>query len=356
MMEGGAEVSVSNPVHPWLVPALLPFSWLYQAGLEVYLQPYGLGIRKRHKLPCRVVSVGNLTFGGTGKSPAVRAICRKLVARGMKPAVLSRGHGGRLCRVGAIASDGRKRMLDAMDCGDEPALLADALSGVPVAIGKNRIRMGSEVVERFRPDVMVLDDGMQYWQLHRDVEVVLVNAAAPFGTGQVMPAGTLREPVRGIRRADVVVVTGVEAVERERADSLAERLSSMAPRAEVFFARRLASALIDGETGERTSTEKLQGMSVVAVSGIANPASFEATVAGCGAEIRERMRFGDHCSYSEEQVKIVENALKSSGAEAVVTTAKDAVKLRLNIPRYVLDMELHIEDVDRFIDIVVGSS
>jgi len=339
---------------PWLVPPLLPLSWLYGLGLKAYLLPYELGIRRRHRLSCRVVSVGNLTFGGTGKSPAVRAICEKLLERGLRPAVLSRGHGGRLCKVGAIVSDGTKRKLEAADCGDEPAALADALPGTPVAIGKRRDRIGKVLVDRFRPDVVVLDDGMQYWQLHRDVEIVLVDARRPFGTGRLLPAGDLREPIRGVGRADAIVVTGMEDAGDWGPARRFPDIVARAPQAEVFLARRSPRAVVDLQTGERLPPAALARMPVVAVSGIANPASFEAMVAGLGAEIKEAVRFGDHCPYSKGQLDAVEEALRAAGAHAVVTTAKDAAKLHLAGKTYVLDVDLEIENIDRLVDIVVG--
>ena len=321
--------------------------------------PYNLGIRKRHRLPCRVVSVGNLTFGGTGKSPAVRAICEKLLERGIRPAVLSRGHGGRLSAVGAIVSDGVTRRLEAVDSGDEPAALADVLPGVPVAIGKDRRRIGRLLAEMFRPDIIVLDDGMQYWQLHRDVEIVLVDACRPFGTGRLLPAGNLREPIKGIQRADAIVMTGMEAAEecapalRDLAPSLKFEIRNPKCRG-VFLARRSPRAVIDTGTGERLPVSCLSGLPIVAVSGIANPASFEVMLAGLGADIKQAVQFGDHCPYSKRHLQIIEAALDKTGAEAVVTTAKDAAKFRLAEKTYVLDIELVIENIDRLVDIVVG--
>lgn len=338
-----------------LAGLLAPLSWLYSAGLGVYLSPYRFGIRRRYKLPCRVVSVGNLTFGGTGKSPTVRAICQALVEHGIRPAVLSRGHGGRLCRVGAIVSDGRGRTVDAVDCGDEPAALADALPGVPVAIGKDRRVSGRRVVEAFDPDLIVLDDGMQYWQLHRDVEIVLMSALAPFDTGMTLPAGDLREPARGVKRADVVIVTGVEAAGEEHSMRFADELSSKAPRAEVFLAKRVASAIVDTSTGERMPLECIEGVSVVGVSGIANPQSFESMLISLGADVKEFVRFGDHCAYSIVEVDSVEKALARTGAAAVVTTAKDAVKLKLKAKTYVLDMDMQVENMDRLLELVAGT-
>jgi len=329
--------------------ALMPFSLLYTVGLWVYLLPYKLGIRQRYKLPCKVVSVGNLTFGGTGKSPAVRAICEGLIKRGLKPAILSRGHGGSLCTVGAVVSDGNTRYLEAVDCGDEPAFLADMLPGVPVAIGKDRKKMGLVLIERFSPDVIVLDDGMQYWQLHRDVEITLIRADKPYGKGIVLPAGDLREPVSGIKRADAVIITGKELADFGKLEILKNEIARRAPKAKIYTAGKKPVALIDCATGERLPASKLQRMSLVAVSGIASPESFDAVLKECGAEIRKRVSFSDHCPYSKSQLQAVQKAFEDSDAQAIVTTAKDAVKLRLS-NMYVLDVELVVDNIDQLLD------
>jgi tetraacyldisaccharide 4'-kinase len=335
---------------------LLPLSWLYRLGLAAYLLPYKLGIRKRHRLPTRVVSVGNLTFGGNGKTPMVMAICEELLQLGVKPAILSRGHGGKLSGQGAIVSDGTGRRLNAVDCGDEPALLADALPGVPVVIGKDRRRMGRLLCTEFSPDVIVLDDGMQYWQLYRDVEIVVMRADAPFGTGRVLPAGDLREPVSWIGRADAVIITSTEAVEPESLEEIRKRLSILAPNAQVFLAKKRPFSVVDGGSGKRLQIEVLERMPVVAVSGIANPASFERMLNACGANILESVRFRDHCAYSSNEAEQIKSVIRRTGAKAVVTTAKDAVKLRISEKILVFDVKLIVDDMERLIHMTVGTA
>lgn len=340
----------------WLVPLLLPFSLLYGIGLEIFFLPYRLRIRKRFKLPCRVVSIGNVTFGGTGKSPAVRAICTELLAQGLRPAVLSRGHGGRLCKEGGLVSDGVSRLMDAADSGDEPALLADALRGVPLAIGKDRRKSGTMVVNRFHPDIVVLDDGMQFWQLHRDVEIVLVNASRPFGRGLLMPAGTLREPVRNISRANVVIITGAEAVDDACIDRLKAKIGRKAKNAEIFVARRRPSKIIDWNSGEDLSLDVLKSLPVIAISGIANPSSFESMLVDLDADVREFMRFPDHCTYSGEELSRILTNFAKTGSAAIVTTVKDAVKMKLTEQMYVLDIGFDIENIEKLMEIVIGNA
>jgi tetraacyldisaccharide 4'-kinase len=184
----------------WLIRALLwPLSLVYRIGLRAYLSIYGIGLRKRCRLKAPVISVGNLTFGGTGKTPAVQTLCRMLAEQGKRVVVLSRGHGGSARGV-IVVSDGERMLSDSSEAGDEPVMLARMLPGVPVIVGKDRRDSGRLACERFGPDVIVLDDGLQYWQLHRDLDIVVLDARKPWGSGFVMPMGDLREPASGLRR------------------------------------------------------------------------------------------------------------------------------------------------------------
>ncbi len=218
----------------WVIRALLwPFSLLYRAGLAAFLGAYALGIRKRHRLKVPVISIGNLTFGGTGKTPAAQTICRMLVDQEKRVVVLSRGHGG-TARGSVIVSDGSAILCDSALSGDEPMLLAKSLPGVPVVIGRDRRESGKLACEKFNPDVIVLDDGLQYWQLYRNLDIVVLDAMRPFGSGFVMPMGDLREPVGGLRRAGVVLLSNSSALSAPEYATLCERVSRLAPGAMVL--------------------------------------------------------------------------------------------------------------------------
>ncbi len=341
----------------WLSNILLPLSWLYCIGLRVYLLPYRLGLRRRHRLPCRVVSVGNLTFGGTGKSPMVRAICEDLMRRGVRVAVVSRGHGGAFSPVGAVVSDGTHRQLSPFDCGDEPAALADALPGVPVVIGKDRYSVGMLACDKFNPEVIVLDDGMQYWQLDRDVEIVLVDAVRPFGNGRLLPAGDLREPATSLRRADAVVVTGLESASDEEAAFTMGRVCRIVEGSVVLTARRRVRAVVDWANKNEISTDDLARMHLVAVSGIARSESFHNMLENAGINICAEIAFGDHCSYNYRQVEYIRKTVLDSGAHAVITTSKDAVKLAdKGLKLLVLDIEMKVDGMDKIVDLITGDS
>ena len=185
---------------------------VYVAGLKTYLLPYNLGIRKRKQLPCPVICVGNITTGGTGKTPMTQTLCNLLQASGKRIVILSRGYGGSNEYKCAVVSDGQKVRLSAREAGDEAYLLAKTLPDIPVIVGKDRRQTGMLAWNEFHPDVIVLDDGLQFWQLHRDLNIVLLNAADPFDNGYTFPRGLLREPPSHLRRAGIIVLTNARRV------------------------------------------------------------------------------------------------------------------------------------------------
>ena len=169
---------------------------LYDGGLEAYLLAERVGVRRRERLPIPIISIGNLTVGGTGKTPMTQWLCRRLVSENKRVAVLSRGHGGTSQSVRLVSGLDGKVRLSAADAGDEPNLLAQTLPGVPVLVGKDRRLSGREALRLFDLDVLVLDDGFQFWQLARDLDIVLLDARRPFDNGFPLPRGLLREPKR----------------------------------------------------------------------------------------------------------------------------------------------------------------
>jgi tetraacyldisaccharide 4'-kinase len=185
---------------------LFGLSQIYSIGLTVYLFAEKIGLRKRVKLDVRVISIGNLTSGGTGKTPVTEMLTRKLQADGFKPTILSRGHGGSLKEgVGQVSNADGHILMSADECGDESALLARRLPGVPVFVGRDRRISAKLAIDTQHPGVILLDDGMQYWQLARDLDIALVDARRPFDNGHVLPRGTLREPKRNLRRAGLLL-------------------------------------------------------------------------------------------------------------------------------------------------------
>ena len=246
---------------------------LYEVGLEVYLGMERVGLRRRERLPIPVVSIGNLTTGGTGKTPMTQMLCRRLTASGRRVAVLSRGHGGKGQGVRLVSDTHGNIARSAADAGDEPLLLAQALPGVPVLVGKDRRQSGREALRRFGLDALVLDDGLQYWQLARDLDIVLLDARRPFDNGWPLPRGLLREPARHLARAGIVVVTRADTLDALGRAALTARAAAFAPAAEIFFARHTPIGLVPvGVFGAPVlPLDALQGRRVLAWSAIAQP-------------------------------------------------------------------------------------
>lgn len=287
---------------------------------------YRLGVLRTRRLPCRVISVGNLTLGGTGKTPMVELLARELQAAGAPVVVLSRGYRrARTAEIQAV-SDGQRLLLGPEEAGDEPSLLAARLPGVPVVVGAHRYRAGAWALERFRPAVLLLDDGFQHRTLAKDVEVLLVSAQAPWGRGGLFPRGSLREPVRAAGRADLLVITHAEApdpaIERVRAE-----LRRWNPTAPCALARLEPEGILEVATGRRLPLDALDGRRLLAFAGIAAPDSFRATLRAAGLPVLDLLAFPDHHPYAPDDLRALEAQARALAAEGLITTEKDAVRL-----------------------------
>ena len=328
----------------WLILALLwPFSLIYRIGLAVYLWFYDSGLRKRAKLPVPVVSVGNLTFGGTGKTPAVQELCRMLGAAGKKVVVLSRGYGGS-ARGPLVVSDGENILTDSWAAGDEPVLLAQTLPGVPVIVGKDRRRSGKLALKHFEPDVIVLDDGLQYWQLSRDIDVVILDAAKPFGSGCLMPMGDLREPVGGLRRAEIVLLNGVGSAQNS---ALIARVHELAPKARIFGCVRKPMCFKNASTGQTLGLDWIKSRKVLAFCGIGKPWSFIESLESMRASVEASIVFSDHYKLTNRDITRIIDEAEAHGVDAIIATEKDIARLANPqvLPNlYSLSIRLHIED------------
>lgn len=328
-----------------LIGALLFFaSLIYGFAVRLRLAAYEHGFLRIKKLPCPVISVGNLTLGGTGKTPAVIAIAAFLGQQGMKTAVVSRGYGRREESPTVVVSDGTGILVDPSVSGDEPALMAARLQDVPVIVGKDRFNAGSAAITRFRPDVLVLDDGFQHIRLHRDLNIVLLDGRLPFGNGKLFPAGVLREPVGSLRRADVVLITRSE--QASDLSSLRSRIARITP-APVFTAKHVPTDLVGLMDDSRESLASLQGASVLAFSGIAKPESFASLLSELGADVRKVIDFPDHYQYAPEDLERLRSQARESGAPLIVTTEKDGVKLREIEPRGIRALRIQLEILEK---------
>ena len=292
------------------------------------------------KIPVPVVSIGNLTLGGTGKTPTVAWLVEQLVLKGRKPAVVSRGYGGRPKDV-MVVGDGMGSLMTAPPAADEAAMLARRYPDLLVLTGAERSYVAKKAVEEFGADVVVLDDGFQHLALHRDMDVVVLRGDCPFGNGKVVPAGVLREPVAALKRADAVLVTG------ECADRSRDEVRSLIPDIPMFTGRLEPDALLDSSGEKIRSPDELQGARVVAVSGLGNPNGFVKMLESLDIEITTHHEYPDHANYAlADGVRLV-SSLQKTGADFILTTEKDASKLsRLlsNTPLRVLRVVMKIDD------------
>ena len=334
---------------------LIGLSGVYQAAIWLYLLPFELGFRRKDRIGKPVISVGNVTVGGTGKSPMVQYLCRGLHRRGLKPAVLSYGYGGSLSGKYGLVSDRSAMRLTPSIAGDEPVMLAASLPGIPVLVCKDRRITGRTAVNELESDVLVLDDGFQVWKLHHDVEVVLINGNNPFDNGRTLPAGRLRERLSVLRRADCIVATGVwEAEERK---DITARVYRLAPSAPLFFARFVQTGLIPIAGSSEMTIGEIAGKKVLGLCSIANPSSFEQMLADLNVNVAARERFPDHHTYTAKDIAAVNHKVEECSAELIVTTDKDAIKLdahQFAVPVYSLRIRVEIDDEDGFWDLVMS--
>jgi len=306
--------------HPFLI-TMMPFSFAYGAIVALRNQLFDRGILKQVKLSCPVISIGNITAGGTGKTPMTILTANGLKAHGFRPAVLSRGYGGRLTTSGNVVSAGARTLLSPEEAGDEPVLIAGAAPGIPVLTGPDRGVSGRLAIEKFGADVLVLDDAFQHRQLFRDVNIVLFDEDRPFGNGRLLPAGPLREPPTALNRADIIVETGIARGEKGR------KKPARHNKIPSFRARYQPLDIIQGNDHQILPPEALQGKKIYAFTGIAGPNKFRATLEELGATIIKFLAFPDHYFYKQDDVQAITGEAKALNAEMVITTEKDGVKL-----------------------------
>ena len=309
-----------------LKTALGVCSAVYRLAVTLRMRLYENGILKRRRLPCKVISVGNITVGGTGKTPVTLYIAQLVKRMGLNVGVISRGYLGRAEKKGGIVSDGATVRMKPDEAGDEPYLMARKLRGVPVVVGKDRVRMGKLALDMFGLDVLVLDDGFQHVRLKRDVDLLLLDAANPFGNGHLLPRGILREPLSQLRRADAFILTRSGGATTS-ADVLSD-LQRIAAGRPVFRGTRVPDQLV-GQRGHMTyPLDFLMDRKLLVFSGIAGNEGFREMLAGLGGDIVAFMSFPDHYCYSREDLRSIAASGESLGAEFLVTTEKDYVRIQ----------------------------
>jgi tetraacyldisaccharide 4'-kinase len=306
-----------------LAPLALPEA-AFRAGAALRGALYARGVLAAAAAPAPVVSVGNVAVGGAGKTPAAIAIAERLLARGRRVALLSRGYGAAR-RDDRVVSDGRALLLGAAEGGDEPVLVARRLPGVAVLCGPRRADLAARAVADLGADALLLDDGFQHRSLARDLDVVVLDAANPVGNGHLLPRGPNREPLSALRRAGLAWLSRAD---RARPEDLA-RLRALAREATgrpPVESRHAAVDVLDGGLARSLGLEALRGRRVLALSGVARPGSFRTTLAALGAEVAAERAFPDHHAFRDEEVRAVLRDAAAAGW-TVATTEKDAVRL-----------------------------
>jgi len=339
-----------------IISVLYVFSFIYGRLVNVKLAWYKHGILKRKSLDCHVISLGNITVGGTGKTPTAQCLARDIRDMGYRVVILNRGYRAKWRGEVGIVSDGKKLYMSAAEAGDEAFLLAKHLPNVPVLIGPNRSVTGRYAVEHFGAEVAILDDGYQHWQLIRDMDILLIDAVNVFGNGYMLPRGTLREPMSHLDRADVCLMTKVDQAAEGSCKHIRDTVGQYNDHALVVESIHLPRCFIEISdwyqdiAGDGIDVSYMKNKKVMAVSAIGNPASFEQTIGDIGAEIVESLRFPDHHDYTNEEMMDVFQQAQNQGAEAIVITEKDAVKIpdgimkaKRPIPVFVISVEVTFE-------------
>lgn len=323
--------------------ALYFLSWIYRGVVRLRLKMFETRLKRDHHLGVPVISIGNLTVGGTGKTPVAELLAKSIQAQGRKVAILSRGYKSKHQKKAKIwtkwiakmrgetlpqnpprvVSDGNQVLLNSLVAGDEPFMLASNLPGVPVVVDKDRVKAGLYAVKELGADVLLLDDGLQYLRLKHRLDMVLIDRTAPWGNGFMLPRGTLREPPRHLRRASYIFLTKCDQSDNT---AIIKEIRKYNRVAEIIECRHRSMHLENIHTKERYPLEAIYGAHVGAVSGIAVPESFENGLRKLGAKVDVIKRFADHHRFSAKDIQDFIARSEKRDVKMIVTTEKDAVR------------------------------
>lgn len=317
----------------WSLP-LAFFSLLYGVGVRFRLKAYEKGISTGKSLPGFVLSVGNITTGGTGKTPAVAMLAKWALGEGHRVAILSKGYGGRYKQEVLEVSDGKHIYADSQMAGDEPFLLAREVSGSPVVISKNRYLAGMYAHKKFGSDFFILDDGFQHLGLKRNLNLALIDASEPFGNAHLLPWGPLREPLSQLERADAFILTRFsrgQSAKSNAKDHSAQRtvtfLKGKFPSIPIFCADHIPDKLVFPLSGEVHTPGFLRGKRVLAFAGIAHPEQFQESLIELGADVVQFKGFRDHYHFDGDEIRELIRMKERIGARYLLTTEKDWMRI-----------------------------
>lgn len=300
-------------------------SLLYGAAIQLRLIAYKIGLRPVKSIPAYVVSVGNVTTGGTGKTPLVAMLAEWAGKSGYRVGILSRGYKGKRSHNSLIVSDGKRTLASVDEAGDEPFLLAKKLPSVPVLISKKRHRIGHLALKLFGSQLLLLDDGYQHLSLHRDLNILLLDAKRQFGNKRLLPLGPLREPIDQIKRADLIIIT--RCTTEHCGDDLIDFLQRSFPGRPILRSGHFPDQVIFPLVRKAHPPCILSGRRVVAFAGLANPDEFLEMVKGLGARIVHFKAFPDHHRFTEDEIKELASRKRRSDSDLLLTTEKDWVRI-----------------------------
>lgn len=318
----------------WLGAGLSVAAGLFGIGVRLRRKAYAKGWLKKERLDCLVVSVGNLTLGGTGKTPATIYLAKRIQAYGYRVLVVTRGYKGSAEESGGVAGNGKDVVMTASECGDEAYMMARILGNIPVMVGQDRYAIGSLAMQKFNPQVILLDDAFQHIRLERDIDIVLLDAEKPFGNGRLFPRGGLREEKGALHRASAAVFTRAE---QDPVDAF-KSVEQYAPGTPVFQCkhRPYIAGIVSANTGSSIDPQavvsppgldSLRGRRGYIFSGIARNEGFMENMENAGVHACGTSFFDDHHWYSLEELEGIMQSAASSGAELIITTEKDFVRI-----------------------------
>lgn len=333
------------------------FEIIYYTG---YLIKKKIKLSNQKKLPVRVVSIGNISTGGTGKTPATISLAENAREKGFKPCILTRGYKGNMKDI-CFISKGDGPLIDVKMAGDEPFLMAQYLKDIPIVKGINRYEAGlfalNHLPDDKKPDLFILDDGFQHWGLYRDKDIVLIDSINPFGKNKLLPFGRLREPIKEIRRADIIVLTKTDLEENninKKVQKIKEEIRKYNSNAPVFYSRHMP-LYFKNIKGDIYPLNHASGKNFYGFCAIGNPESFRRTLISLGAELNSFKKFRDHYNFTQADINQIINEAKKINSDWIVTTEKDIMKLaKLNLPENLIALAIKFHVDNEFYVKVLG--
>lgn len=335
-------------------------SWLYGKIADIRNSLYQRGVLKSHSLGAKTISIGNITAGGTGKTPLVMYVAEILAEAGEKVCVLTRGYGRVNPRERVLVSDGNEVLVDARTGGDEPVEMARKLAGNAVVVADaDRVSAAAWARGKFGVSAFVLDDGFQHRRAKRDLDIVCIDATDPFGSDNLLPGGTLREPLNNLSRADAIVLTRTELVDDLR--ETISRIGAINVGAPIFRSRSVLCQPIALDNFLGTGTDKGEvspAAFALAFCALGNPQAFFESIRQHGYHVEDTHAFRDHHYYTQDDIETIEHGAREREIDVLLTTAKDAVKLKglnFSISCFVLEIQIEIDDADALRDLIISS-